>query len=324
MRNLLEGLRAAGEESRLRLLALCASGELTVSELTQILGQSQPRVSRHLKLLCDGGLLHRFREGSWVFFRLADLGAGAELAIAIVNMIPADDPIYQRDQERLEEIKAVRVAAASAYFRENASRWNQIRTLHVPEQRVEQVFLDAISDSHYKSLLDIGTGTGRILEILAPYVKRGVGIDLSREMLAIARNNLERAELRHCYVRLSDMYTLPFEDDTFDAVTIHQVLHFANDPARVISEAARSLQPGGRMIVADFAPHRLENLRADHAHRRLGFSNEEVASWFRANQLVWKEPVHLIGDPLTVTVWQGDRPGARQLTTKSHIHETAA
>ena len=323
MKKLLEGLRAAGEESRLRLLALCARGELTVSELTQILGQSQPRVSRHLKLLCDGGLMHRFREGSWVFFRLADTGAGAELAAAIVEMIPADDPIHQRDQERLEDIKAARSAHALAYFRENASRWNQIRALHVPEQRVEQEFLDALSGGQYGNLLDIGTGTGRILEILAPYVKRGVGIDLSREMLAIARSNLERAKLRHCYVRLSDMYTLPFEDNSFDAITIHQVLHFANDPARVIGEAARLLQPGGRMIVADFAPHALENLRADHAHRRLGFSNEEVASWFLANRLVREEPVQLVGDPLTVAVWQANRPGARQLSTNP-IRETAA
>ena len=307
----------------MRLLALCARGELTVSELTQILSQSQPRVSRHLKLLCDAGLLHRFREGTWVFFRLVDTGAGAELASAVVAMIPREDPIYQRDSQRLEDIKAARAASASAYFRENASRWDEIRALHVSEQRVEQVFVDAVADARFRNLLDIGTGTGRILEVLAPFVRRGVGIDLSHEMLAIARNNLERAGLRHCYVRLSDMYTLPFEDGSIDLVTIHQVLHFADDPARVIAEAARLLQPGGRIIIADFAPHDLENLRSHHAHRRLGFGDDEVAAWFRANGLIYNVPVRLGGDPLTVMVWGASRPGARRLVDEP-IRETAA
>ena len=323
MKQLLEGLCAAGEDSRLRLLTLCARGELTVSELTQILGQSQPRVSRHLKLLCDGGLLHRFREGSWVFFRLADVGASAELARAVVAMVPGDDPTYLRDSERLEKIKATRAAAAATYFRENALRWNEIRALHVPEQRVEQVFVDAVAGGRYRDSLDIGTGTGRILEILAPYVARGIGVDLSHEMLSIARTNLERAGLRHCYVRLSDMYTLPFEEDSIDLITIHQVLHFANEPARVIGEAARLLRPGGRMIVADFAPHALEYLRADHAHRRLGFTDEEVASWFRANGLICDEAVRLEGEPLTVMVWHANRPGVRQLIDEP-LKESAA
>ena len=323
MKQLLEGLRAAGEDSRLRLLALCAQGELTVSELTQILGQSQPRVSRHLKLLCDGGLLHRFREGSWVFFRLADTGANAPLARAIVTLIPNEDPVYQRDSERLEEIKLARAAAAATYFRENASRWDEIRALHVPEQRVEQVFVDSVATGQYRNVLDIGTGTGRILEILAPHITRGVGIDLSHEMLSVARANLERAGLRHCYVRLSDMYTLPFDEDSVDLVTIHQVLHFANEPDRVIGEAARLLQPGGLMIVADFAPHALEYLRTDHAHRRLGFNDNQVAGWFRENGLICDEPVRLTGEPLTVMVWRANRPGARRLI-ETPLRESAA
>jgi len=238
-------------------------------------------------------------------------------------MVPGDDPTYLRDSERLEKIKATRAAAAATYFRENALRWNEIRALHVPEQRVEQVFVDAVAGGRYRDSLDIGTGTGRILEILAPYVARGIGVDLSHEMLSIARTNLERAGLRHCYVRLSDMYTLPFEEDSIDLITIHQVLHFANEPARVIGEAARLLRPGGRMIVADFAPHALEYLRADHAHRRLGFTNEEVASWFRANGLICDEAVRLEGEPLTVMVWHANRPGVRQLIDEP-LKESAA
>ncbi len=323
MNDLLEGLRAAGEESRLRLLALCAHGELTVSELTQILGQSQPRVSRHLKLLCEAGLLHRFREGSWVFFRLADSGVNADLAHEIVARIPIDDVDYARDRERLREAKAIRAAAAAAYFRDNAMRWREIRALHVPEPLVEDVFIAAAANRGYRNLLDIGTGTGRILEILAPHVERGVGVDLSREMLAIARNNLERPGLRHCYVRASDMYRLPFEEASIDLISIHQVLHFAEEPARVISEAARLLQPGGRVIVADFAPHTLENLRTTHAHRRLGFSDSEVATWFRSNGLALSAPTKLAGDPLTVVIWSADRPGAREIA-RSRMSAPAA
>ncbi len=323
MRELLEGLRAAGEESRLRLLALCAQGELTVSELTQIVGQSQPRVSRHLKLLCDAGLLHRFREGAWVFFRLADSGNNARLAQQIVEKILDDDPIFYRDLKRLKEAKAARAATASAYFRDNAERWREIRALHVPEPLVEKVFINAVADRGYGDLLDIGTGTARILEILAPYVERGVGIDLSREMLAIARNNLQRADLRHCYVRLSDMYRLPFEDASIDLISIHQVLHFADDPARVIAEAARLLRPGGRLIVADFGPHAEEYLRAAHAHRRLGFSDDELATWLLSSGLVLSKPTRLEGNPLTVVIWSADRPGARQIA-EPRLSETAA
>lgn len=312
MNQLLEGLRAAAEESRLRLLALCAHGELTVSELAGILGQSQPRVSRHLKLLCDAGLLQRFREGSWVFFRLADQGVNADLAREIVARIPASDPSHAGDRERLREAKARRAATAAAYFRNNAARWQEIRALHVPEPLVEEVLVAAAGGS-YRNLVDIGTGTGRILEILAPHVERGIGVDLSREMLAIARDNLERAGLRHCYVRLADMYRLPFEDASIDLISVHQVLHFAEEPARVIGEAARLLRPGGRLVVADFAPHGLEYLRTTHAHRRLGFSDGEVASWLRGHGLVLAAPTKLVGDPLTVVVWSADRPGAREI-----------
>ena len=312
MNELLEGLRAAAEESRLRLLALCAHGELTVSELAGILGQSQPRVSRHLKLLCDAGLLQRFREGSWVFFRLADQGVNADLAREIVARIPARDPSHAGDHERLREAKARRAATAAAYFRNNAARWQEIRALHVPEPLVEEVLVAAASGS-YRTLVDIGTGTGRILEILAPHVERGIGVDLSREMLAIARDNLERAGLRHCYVRLADMYRLPFEDASIDLISVHQVLHFAEEPARVIGEAARLLRPGGRLVVADFAPHGLEYLRTTHAHRRLGFSDGEVAAWLRGHGLVLTAPTKLVGDPLTVVVWSADRPGAREI-----------
>ncbi|MDZ5646069.1 metalloregulator ArsR/SmtB family transcription factor [Nitrospirillum sp. BR 11828] len=305
---LLGALKAAAEPTRLRLLALCAHGELTVSELTQILGQSQPRVSRHLKLLCDAGLLDRFREGIWAYYRLAERGAVAELARTLVDAIPADDPGLALDLERLDQIKRARQETAAQYFRDNAARWHEVRSLHVPEREVEQALLALVPAGGIGDLLDIGTGTGRMLELFAPHVTRALGIDASREMLAVARANLEKAGLRHVQVRLADMYQVPVPTGSQDMVIIHQVLHYAEEPQEVLAEAARALRPGGRLVVVDFASHAVENLRTDHAHRRLGFTDAEMAQWFANAGLTAAAPVHLPGTPLTVTLWSGQRP----------------
>ena len=299
----LAGLRAAAEPTRLRLLALCAEGELTVSELTEILGQSQPRVSRHLKLMVEAGLLERIREGTWAFYRLTGGDAGTRLGRRLVDMIPGDDAALALDRERLGAVKQARAGRAQAYFRKNAARWNQIRKLYVAEAEVEKALLEAMPMEGVGDFLDIGTGTGRILELFGDKVERGLGIDLSREMLALARANLERAGRRNCRVRHGDMYKLPVPSASFDAVAIHQVLHYADDTAAAIAEAARVLRQGGRLVIVDFAPHDLEFLRLEHAHRRLGFSDDEVEGWCRAAGLVPEGTVHLPGDPLTVTIW---------------------
>jgi ArsR family transcriptional regulator len=313
MEQVLAGLRAVAEPTRLRLLALCAHGDLTVSELTQILGQSQPRVSRHLKLLCDAGLLERLPEGSWVFYRLRRDGSAGAMARQVLSMLPMDDNGFARDRDRLAAVRRARAEAASRYFRENAARWGEIRSLHVDDGEVERRLIELIPPADVRSLLDIGTGTGRILELFGSRGVSGVGIDLSREMLQIARANLDRAGLKDCYVRQGDMYQLPWPDPTFDAVTIHQVLHFADEPAEAIAEAARVLRPGGRMAIADFAPHDLDYLRSEHAHRRLGFSDEEVAQWIAAAGLVPGPVIHLPGKKLTVSLWPAERPRAGQI-----------
>lgn len=307
METLLNALKAAAEPTRLRLLALCAHGELSVSELTQILGQSQPRVSRHLKLLCDAGMLDRFREGIWAFYRLAEQGGGGELARSLVDAIPADDPTVALDLERLEQIKRARQESAAQYFRDNAARWHEIRSLHISDTDVEQAILALLPPGGVQDLLDVGTGTGRMLEVAGPHAVRALGIDASREMLAVARVNLEQAGLRHCQVRLGDMYQLPLPSGSQDVVLIHQVLHFAEEPADAIAEAARVLRPGGLLVVADFARHDLEYLRSDHAHRRLGFDDAEIAGWFLQAGLQAAEPRQMPGDPLTVTVWSARR-----------------
>jgi len=323
MEHLLNGLRAAAEPTRLRILALCAHGELTVSELTQILGQSQPRVSRHLKLLGEAGLLDRFREGTWAFFRLAAAGPAGELARVLVDRIPDTDDTVARDLQRLAAVKATRAELASAYFRANAATWDRVRSLYVDEHEVEQALLALLPEREVRDLLDVGTGTGRIVELLGRRGVRAVGVDSSRDMLGVARANLERAQLPHCQVRFADAYQLPMPGASFDAVTIHQVLHYLDDPGEAIAEAARVLRPGGRLVVVDFAPHELDQLRSGHAHRRLGFSDAEMAQWLRQAGLEPAQPLALPGDPLTVVLWPARRPRPETAATTAHAAPAA-
>ncbi|TSJ62875.1 metalloregulator ArsR/SmtB family transcription factor [Starkeya sp. 3C] len=308
---LLDGLKAAGEDTRLRLLALIGEGELTVSELTEILGQSQPRISRHLKLLAEAGLVERFREASWVFYRRAVDMPGAALTDALLELMAPDDAILLRDRERLDAVRAARAAQAQDYFRAHAHEWDAIRRLHAPEAQVEAAIKAALSGQRIGSLLDLGTGTGRILELFADEMERGVGIDLSADMLAVARANLERAGVRNATVRQGDIYNLALPRDAFDVVIIHQVLHFLEDAPRAIKEAARVLRPGGRLLVVDFDPHDLEFLREQHAHRRLGFAPEIMESWLTQAGLSLQSHRLLApqGDgKLTVSLWLARDP----------------
>jgi ubiquinone/menaquinone biosynthesis C-methylase UbiE len=272
-------LKAAGEETRLRVLALLSEAELTVSDLTDILRQSQPRISRHLRLLAEAGLVERFREGTWAFFRLAEHGGGAEVGRALLARLDPADPTIARDRARLASVRSARAAAAQAYFRAHAAEWDRIRKLHVADAAVEAAIRAALADKPFRSLLDLGTGTGRMLELFGGEIERGLGLDLSLDMLLLARDRLERAGLKNCSVRQGDLYDLPLANAAFDVVILHQVLHFLDDGARAIKEAARVLRPGGRLLVVDFAPHEQEFLREQFAHRRLGFARETVTQW---------------------------------------------
>jgi SAM-dependent methyltransferase len=276
--------RAIGEETRLRVMVLLLRGELTVTEITQILGQSQPRVSRHLKILADAGLVERYREGSWMFYRAADPAPAGVAAVreALEALGGSQDRLIARDRERFAQSREARARAAAAYFEDAAPEWDRVRRLHLPESDIEARMRALVGDKALGVFIDLGTGTGRMLEIFSDRYEQGLGFDLSREMLAVARANLERAGVGHAQVRHGDIFSLPLENGSADLVCLHQVLHYLAEPGAAVRESARLLKPGGRLLISDFAPHELEFLREEHAHRRLGFSDEEVNAWRRA------------------------------------------
>jgi ubiquinone/menaquinone biosynthesis C-methylase UbiE len=307
-------LKAIAEPTRLRLLALLASGELSVKDLTGILGQSQPRISRHLKLLAEAGLVERAPEGSWVYFRLAEGGAGGALARLVLEGVDPADAVLVRDRRRAEALREERERAAQAYFQAHAGEWDSIRALHIAEAEVEAAVAAALGPGPFGLLVDLGTGTGRMLELLRDRYRRGLGIDLSPAMLAYARAKLERTELRHAQVRQGDIYDLPLADKAADAAVMHQVLHFLSDPQRAVREATRVLAPGGRLLIVDFAPHELEFLREQFAHERLGLAGPLVEQWLADSGLQIMERRDLkpegdgAGAKLTVSVWLAGRP----------------
>ena len=313
--DLVEVLRAAGETTRLRLLALLADGEQSVKDLTEILGQSQPRVSRHLKLLADAGLVDRNAEGAWAYYRLADGGAGGDLARWLVARLSEDDPDRTRDRLRLETVRANQQMQAAEYFAKVADSWDLLRSLHVSEEAVEAAILAAVGDRVVDLLIDLGTGTGRMLEMLRGHYRRGIGIDASREMIAVARAKLAASAVNHAQVRLGDISDLDSAARA-DLIVIHQVLHYFDDPGRVLLQARRALKPGGEMLIIDFAPHNLEFLRTHHAHRRLGLAEAQMTAWARAAGLSVTSfssfPPTNTAEGLTVCLWRltcenGDR-----------------
>jgi ArsR family transcriptional regulator len=297
--------QALADPTRLRILALLRVMELSVGELAQVLGQSQPRVSRHLKVLADAGAVQRRKEGSWVFLALADEEKTEPLFVLIDKWADSSTvAMFRADESRLEQVRSERAEAASRYFSAHAAVWDQIRSLHVAESEVERAIAKALHGRPLGRLVDIGTGTGRMIELFGERASWSIGIDRSSEMLRLARVKLEAAGIPTS-LRQGDMYALPLPDGSADCVIVHQVLHYAHSPAAAIGEAARVLAQGGTLLVVDFAAHDREELRASDAHIRLGFDDQSMSAWFAAAGLEVDHVEHLEGGELTVTLWRG-------------------
>lgn len=306
-------LKAAAEPTRLRILLLLSASELNVKDLTRILGQSQPRISRHLKLLAEAGLIERTREGSWAYFQLVVAGPAGALARRLLEAVDPADTQVQRDRNRADTVKREREAAAQTYFEQHAAQWDQIRSLHVTGGAVEEAMRAALGPGPFRTFVDAGTGTGRVLQLFSDRFEYGIGIDINHTMLAYARAKLAAEGVGHARVRHGDLYDLGIEDGSADAVVVHQVLHYLSDPAQAVREAARVLEPGGRILIVDFAPHELEFLREAHAHERLGFAPEQVEQWLEESGLKVLSTDRLEPEAterdgkLTVMLWTAER-----------------
>lgn len=310
MRHALEIFRALSDPTRLRILALLRTMELSVGELAQVLGQSQPRVSRHVKILADAGIAERRKEGSWVFLGLG-MAARVDPLLAAIDAWTGDNGAWaEADIARLAAVRADRAAAAEQYFSAHADDWDAIRSLHVAEAEVEAAIDSVLGGEAIGRLVDIGTGTGRMLELFGARAGSAVGVDRSPEMLRLARSKVAQAGLSRVELRQGDMYALPLGGGAADLVIIHQVLHYAQHPAAAVAEAARLLGDGGRLLIVDFASHEREELRLRDAHARLGFSDEQIAGWFAAAGLEARSTEELKGGELTVKLWLARRPAA--------------
>ncbi len=313
MRTALAIFRALADPTRLRIIGLLRAMELSVGELAQVLGQSQPRVSRHVKILADAGLAVRRKEGSWVFLGLGP-AVRTEPVLDALDAWAAEEPGDHwtvADIARLAAVRADRAAAAEAYFEAHATEWDAIRSLHVPESAVEAAIQKILADAPIGALVDLGTGTGRMLELLGTEAQSAIGIDRSPEMLRLARAKLAAAGMERVELRQGDIYALPLSGQTTDTVILHQVLHYAQQPAAAINEAARLLVPGGRLLIVDFAPHDREELRTQDAHVRLGFDDGQMRGWLESTGLALGPVRELKGGELTVKLWLGQRPAEK-------------
>ncbi|WP_404336748.1 ArsR/SmtB family transcription factor [Sphingomonas sp. MMS12-HWE2-04] len=316
MNSALAIFRALANSTRLRVLALLRSMELSVGELAQVLGQSQPRVSRHVKILCDAGLAERRKEGSWVFVALGGADTVGPV-LAALDAWEAGDHWGVADEARLAAVRADRASAAAEWFEAHAGEWDAIRSLHIAEEQVEAAMAKALGDAKLGCLVDIGTGTGRMLELFAPLAGQALGIDRSSEMLRLARAKLSERGLANAELRQADLYALPLQDGGADAAILHHVLHFAQQPGAAIGEAARVLDDGGKLLIVDFAPHDREDLRSRDAHTRLGFSDEQILGWFDSAGLSPVQIETLEGGELTVKLWLGRKTGIETKEVKA-------
>jgi len=319
-------MRALADPTRLRIMRLLAHLDLAVGELAQVLGQSQPRVSRHVAILCDTGLASRRREGSWIFLRQTfsiSSPRGLDAAVArLLEAAEADDEAFAsrcaEDRRHLAAIRAAREKGAADYFARHAEDWDRLRAMLTPAREVEAALIKALKAAPLGRLLDIGTGTGRIAELLLDEADHVVGLDRSPEMLRLARARLQDKPSDRWELLQGDFVALPVDAATFDTVVLHQVLHYASDPSLPLAEAARVCRPGGRIAIIDLAAHEREEMRERHAHSRLGFTDEQMLEWLTISGFAPAAPLTLPGHGLTTKIWVADRLGSRRASAAGH------
>jgi ubiquinone/menaquinone biosynthesis C-methylase UbiE len=310
MDHILNIFRALADPTRLRIMLLLQKMELAVGELAQILDQSQPRISRHIRILDEARLAERRKEGSWVFLKP---GPAAELQILgriFRSGTVAKSEQAMQDQAQLSLVRKARAEMAERYFAAHAEQWDAIRSLHLPEAEVERAMLALLRDVPLGKMLDIGTGTGRMVELFGASAQSIVAIDNSPEMLRLARAKLLESEtasgsnlVQKTELKQGDFNHLPLANGAVDSVILHQVLHYAQHPEAVLVEVSRVLKPAGIVLIADFAAHDREDLRTEHAHARLGFSDDSMKHWLTASKLELVEARSLDGGELTVKIW---------------------
>ncbi len=321
LEQVVQRFRAAAEPTRLRILALLSHGDLSVGEMVSVLGLSQPRLSHQLKILANAGLVTRLPEGSWVFYRAVRLGPAGDVIRLALSQADLSAGEFARDASQLTAIQSRRADEAAAYFDSVAGTWDTVRSLHFANDAIENALLDTVGPGPFRQAVDVGTGTGRMLTLLSHLADRAEGFDLSHQMLTVARDNLARHGANNAAVRYGDASAMPFENASADLVIFHQLLHFIDQPDRVLQEARRILAPGGKLVIVDFAPHSLEFLRSEHGHRRLGIADEALAEWAAGTGLVPTavrkfDPPQDRPNGLAVCIWLAELPGQPQSVSK--------
>ena len=313
MHSALDIFRALGDPTRLRIVHLLRAMELAVGEIAQVVGQSQPRVSRHVRILAEAGLVERRKEGNWVFLRLARGQGIAPFLTLFDRLEPSQSEVLWQaaDLARLSAVRAERARAAEAYFADHANEWDAIRSLHVPEAQVEAAMTALLAREPIGHMLDIGTGTGRMIELFGCDARQVTALDRSPDMLRLARAKLPQDAGDKYALLLGDFLSLPMESGSIGTVLCHQVLHYA--------QAARVTARNGRVLIADFAPHQREELRMRDQHARLGFADAQIEGWFADAGLVLEQVESLPGQELTVQLWLGRRKGADVLPLERRI-----
>lgn len=320
MDQIVNALKTLGHSDRLRILALLSYGELTVSELVSILGMSQPRITQYIKSLEDADIIERLKEGSWVFSRInRNNQVVTALVVTVLNSLSESDPLLLADRRRLEDIRSARAKAANDFFATVAQDGGQLGDEYIPRKDIEAQIREVAGDGPFDFMVDLGTGTGRMLDVFADLVARGTGIDNNPDMLKVARHKISEDHMAHLSLRQADLRAAPLGDDVADIVTLHQVLHYLDEPEQALIEAARLLRPGGQVLITDFEAHNLDDFRKLYAHRRLGFTDVQMDNLLRQAGLITEDKRTIAaqdGQP-DVKIWKAVKP-----ETDSQRHES--